>query len=171
MIKKIAITIAALALTGPAFAESHTMSADATAELAPPTGDAAAGEKDFRKCKACHSVVDDDGKSIVKGGKVGPNLYGVVGRQAGSLEDYNYGDSIVAAGEGGLIWNEEHFVGFVEDPKGYLAEVLDDKSARSKMSFKLRKGAADVYAYLASVGPDMSAEMDADKADAAETSN
>ena len=78
-----------------------------------------------------------------------------IGRQAGMVEDFKgYGDSLVAAGEAGLVWDEENFVKYAEDPKKFLAEYLDDKGARSKMSFKLRKGAEDVYAYLVSVSPE-----------------
>ena len=39
------------------------------------------GEKEFNKCKACHTIQAPDGTDVVKGGKTGPNLYGVVGRQ------------------------------------------------------------------------------------------
>ena len=47
-------------------------------------GDLAVGEKVFKKCAACHS--------IVKGGKnnIGPALYNVVGRQVGIKNDYKY---------------------------------------------------------------------------------
>lgn len=51
--------------------------------------DAANGEKEFRKCKACHTIEAPDGTAVVKGGKTGPNLYGVIGRKAGSEEDSN----------------------------------------------------------------------------------
>ncbi|WP_439122040.1 c-type cytochrome [Marivita sp.] len=116
--------------------------------------DAEAGEKEFNKCKSCHMIVADDGTEIVKGGRTGPNLYNIIGRQAGTYEDFRYGDSLVAAGEAGLVWDEETFVAYVQDPKGFLAEYLDDKSARSKMSYRLRKGMEDVYAYLVTVSPD-----------------
>lgn len=117
--------------------------------------DAAAGEKEFNKCKSCHMIVADDGTEIVKGGRTGPNLYGIIGRQAGIVEDFRYGDALVAAGEAGLVWDEESFVAYVQDPRGYLREYLDDPSARSKMSYRLRSGMEDVYAYLVSVGPEM----------------
>lgn len=119
------------------------------------TGDAEAGENVFKKCKACHSVIDAEGEVIAKGGKNGPNLYGIYTRTAGSVEDFKYGDSIVAAGEAGLAWDEEQFVSYVADPKKFLRETLDDKKAKSKMSFKLKKedDAANVWAYLVSVGP------------------
>jgi len=38
--------------------------------------DPAAGESDFKKCKACHAIVASDGTEVVKGGKTGPNLGG-----------------------------------------------------------------------------------------------
>ena len=116
--------------------------------------DAAAGEKEFNKCKSCHMIVADDGTEIVKGGRTGPNLYNIIGRKAGTVEDFRYGDSIVAAGEAGLVWNEETFVAYVQDPKGFLAEYLGDSGARSKMSYRLRSGMEDVYAYLVTVSPD-----------------
>ena len=140
---KIAAALAVASMASGALAESHSAT----------TGDAAAGEKAFNKCKSCHLIVADDGTSIVKGGRTGPNLYGIAGRQAGTFEGFKYGDDIVAAGEAGLVWNEEAFSGFVQNPKKYLGEVLDNKGARTKMSFRLKKGAEDIYAYLLSVGP------------------
>ena len=55
------------------------------------------------------------------------------------------------------MWNEKDFVGFVADPKKFLAAYLEDTGAKSKMGFKLKKkGAArDVWAYLVSVGPEV----------------
>jgi len=116
--------------------------------------DVEAGEREFNKCKSCHMIVAEDGTEIVRGGRTGPNLWNVIGRQAGTVEDFRYGDAIVEAGEQGLVWNEETFTAYVQDPKGFLAEYLDDSSVRSKMSFRLRNGMEDVYAYLASVSPD-----------------
>ncbi|HKL46714.1 MAG TPA: cytochrome C [Roseovarius sp.] len=112
-------------------------------------GDAAEGEKEFRKCKACHMIQADDGEMIVRGGRTGPNLYGVIGRTAGSVEDFKYGDSLVAAGEAGLVWDEENMVPYLEDPKAFLVEQTGDSGARSLMTFRLRKGGEDVAAYLA----------------------
>ena len=130
----------------PAFAASHA------------SGDAAAGEKVFNQCKACHSIIDADGKDIVKGGKTGPNLYGLPGRTAGTYEGFKYKDSIIAAGEKGLAWDEEHFVVYVQDPNAFLKEYLDDPKARSGMAFKARneEDAKNVWAYISSVSPEPS---------------
>ncbi|MFW8633410.1 c-type cytochrome [Cribrihabitans pelagius] len=116
-------------------------------------GDAAKGEKEFSKCKACHTIASDSGDVIVKGGKTGPNLWGVAGRTAGTVEGFNYGDDLVAAGESGLTWTEENFVAYAADPRGFLREYTGNSKAKSKMSFRLRKGAEDIYAFLASNGP------------------
>lgn len=140
---RIATVLAATALASTAFADGHTVI----------TGDMEAGEKAYNKCKSCHMIQDADGTDVVKGGRTGPNLYGVVGRQAGTYDGYRYGKSIVEAGEQGLVWTEETFTAYVADPKGFLQEYLDDSKARAKMSFRLKKGAEDIYAYLASVGP------------------
>jgi cytochrome c len=134
------IALAAAAFAGPVLAEG--------------TGDAEAGEKGFKKCKSCHMIVADDGTVVVKGGKTGPNLYGVIGRTAGSFEGFKYGKSTVAAGEAGLVWDEEQFLAYMPDPKKFLRTYLDDSSAKSKMSFRLKKGGEDIYAYLVSVGPE-----------------
>lgn len=136
-------TCLTLAFALPAFAESHA------------SGDAQAGEKEFNKCKACHMIQDGDGNDIVKGGRTGPNLYGVFARSAGAVDDFKYSGSMEEAGAAGLVWDEENFVSYVADPTGYLREYLDDSKARGKMSFKLKDEdkAKDVWAYLVSVGP------------------
>lgn len=128
-------TAALLTLSAPAFA-----------------GDAEKGEKEFKKCKACHAIIADDGTDIVKGGKTGPNLYGVIGRTAGTT-DFKNGDSLVAAGAAGVVWDEANLVAYLADPKAFLVEKTGDAAAKSKMSFKLSKGGEDLAAYLASVVP------------------
>lgn len=126
---------ALLALAVPAFAE----------------GDAEAGEKGFKKCKSCHMIVSAEGEEIVKGGKTGPNLYGVIGRVAGSQEDFKYGDGLQDAMAAEFVWTEEELAAYVVDPKAWLEEKGYAK--KSKMTFKLKKGGEDVAAYLASVAP------------------
>ena len=125
------------------------------------TGDASAGDKVFNKCKACHSIVGSDGEVIRKGGAVGPNLYGVYNRTAGTEGTFGkkFRDSIREAGENGLVWNEHNFVAYIADPKEFLATFLNDK-AKSGMSFKLKKeaDANAVWAYLVSVGPEVEAD-------------
>jgi cytochrome c len=116
-------------------------------------GDAAKGEADFNKCKACHSIVADDGIAIVKGGKTGPNLYGVIGRPVASVADFKYGDGILAAGATGAVWDEASLALYTADPAAWLQGITGDAGAKSKMSFKLAAGGENVAAYLASVKP------------------
>ncbi len=136
---------------------ARTMTALLAACLATPvvaqefSGDPEAGESLFNRCKACHMIVDDSGEQIVRGGPVGPNLYGVMGGPAAEVEDFRYGDGIQKAAEMGLEWTEENFVAYVQDPQGFLRDYTDDSGVRSKMAFRLNTGMEDVYAYLVSV--------------------
>ena len=128
--------VAAIGFAAPAFAQ-----------------DAAKGESEFKKCKACHAITADDGTEIQKGGKVGPNLYGVIGRPVASYPDFKYGEGILAAGAAGLIWDEAMIAAYLVDPGKWLQANSGDPKAKSKMAFKLAKGGEDVAAYLASVKP------------------
>lgn len=128
------LILAAIVLSSPAFA-----------------GDAAKGEADFKKCKACHAITAADGTEIVKGGKTGPNLFGVIGRQIGTYPDFKYGESTVAAGADGTVWDEVSVVAYLADPAAWLKEKTGDDAAKSKMTFKLPKGGEDMAAYLATL--------------------
>ena len=134
MTKFILLAVAAAALAAPAFA-----------------GDPAAGQEAFKKCKACHSVVAPDGTEIERGGRTGPNLYGVIGRGIASDPDFRYGESIAALGATGARWDAASFAAYTVDPAGYLQAALGDAGAKSKMSFKLASGGEDIAAYLSSV--------------------
>ena len=145
--KHLSIALAAGLLAAPAFADSHS---------AAPTGDAAAGEAAFNQCQTCHVVVNDAGETLAgRNAKTGPNLYAIAGRQAGSVEGFRYSTAMVDAGEGGLMWDEASFVGYVQDPTAWLREHLDDNRARGKMAFKVRKeeDAVNLWAYLHSLAP------------------
>lgn len=128
-------------------------------------GDAAKGEAAFKQCQTCHAVVNEAGELLAgKNSKTGPNLYGVIGRQVGSYPDFKYGESIVAAGATGLVWDEAGFVDYVQDPSNHWKKVLNDKSAKSKMSFKVKNAetAADLYAFLSQFGAAPAADAAAD---------
>ncbi|MCU9848813.1 cytochrome c family protein [Defluviimonas sp. WL0024] len=102
------------------------------------SGDAAAGEKVFNKCKACHAV-GEDAKN-----KVGPILNGIVGAAAGQVADFKYSDGLVAKAAEGLTWDEETLAAFLAKPK----DVVDG----TKMSFaglKKEDEIENVIAYLA----------------------
>lgn len=107
-------------------------------------GDPVKGEKIFKRCSSCH-MVGPEAKA-----KVGPPLNDLFGRTAGTYEGFKYGDSIIEAGAAGLVWNDEEVFAYLKDPRKYLRAKLDNKKAKSKMAFKLKKDdqRADVIAYL-----------------------
>jgi cytochrome c len=70
--------------------------------------DAAAGEKVFVVCKACHQV-GESAKNVV-----GPVLNGIIGRKAGSVGGYSYSD---ANKDSGITWDEATFREYIKDPK------------------------------------------------------
>lgn len=117
-------------------------------------GDAEAGAKVFNKCQTCHVVANEAGETLAgKNAKTGPNLYGVIGRAAGSQADFadKYGESIVGLGASGYTWTEADLAVYLADPAKFLKEKTGDDKARSKMSFKLNNEteAANVAAFLA----------------------
>lgn len=114
-------------------------------------GDATKGADDFKRCKACHAITAPDGTAVQKGGKTGPNLFGVIGRLVASSADFKYGDAIMAVGVKGLIWDEMMLAAYVMDPTAWLKEQTGDDKAVAKMTFKMKDGAEDIAAYLASI--------------------
>ncbi len=121
-------------------------------------GDPVKGEKLYNRCSSCHAIIKE-GEVLVKGGITGPNLYGVVGRVAGAENDYRYGserlpigmftDDMIRAGEEGLVWTQDNIAAYSKDPIGFIQNYLNDETARPNMSIKLKKGADDIAAYLA----------------------
>ncbi|MRX49181.1 cytochrome C [Paracoccus sp. S-4012] len=136
-----------LALAAPAFAQE--------------VGDAAAGMKEYNKCKACHMIQAPDGEDIVKGGRTGPNLYGVLGREIASVEGFKYGDGILGVKEAhpGGTWDVEALTAYITDPTPWVDEHGTDPSAKSKMTFKMARNQADVVAFLLEHSPDAPANV------------
>lgn len=106
-----------------ASAEADTVAeADQAAEETPETAGAAEpdpelvaeGEKVFRKCQACHQV-GEGAKN-----RVGPQLNNVLGRTAGSIDDFRYSNPLSAAGEDGLAWTDETLALYLADPRKYI---------------------------------------------------
>ena len=96
--------------------------------------DAAAGEKVYKKCKACHSL--EDGKN-----KVGPHLAGIVGRAKGSVEGYKYSKAMMEADD--FVWDDANLDAYLKKPKEFLP--------KGKMSFpglKKDEDRANIIAYL-----------------------
>jgi len=96
-------------------------------------GDPAKGERLFARCRACHAL--EAGQN-----KVGPSLHGVFGREAGTVEGFNYSDALKSAD---IVWNEETMDHWLENPREYIPG--------NKMVFPgLRKeqDRQDIIAYL-----------------------
>jgi cytochrome c len=118
--------------------------ADATAKAAVAalpapynTADIAHGKALFAQCRSCHTAVEGGANMV------GPNLYGVFGRVAGSKADFNYSPAVKAAG---FTWDAAHLDSWLKDPRGYLPGA--------KMTFaglENEKDRIDVIAYLKTV--------------------
>ena len=89
------------------------------------------GEKIFKKCAACHSITKGGGN------KIGPALWGILGRKAGSLSDYKYSKAMVAFGK---QWSFEQMNGFLTKPKEWVKGT--------KMSYAGLKNAKDRAALI-----------------------
>lgn len=109
---------------GPAFADVFA------------AADAAAGEKVFAKCKACHKL--DGGKGT------GPYLNGVVGRNHGSVADFGYSEAILARAS--EAWSPEAMNEFLANPKAYAPGTKMAFAGLPKVEDR-----ANVIAYLASL--------------------
>ena len=95
---------------------------------------ASEGAKIFKKCAACHSIAQGGGN------KIGPALWGVIGRKAGSITDYKYSKALAAHAK---IWTFEEMDGFLIKPKDWIKGT--------KMSFaglKNEKDRAAVILYM-----------------------
>jgi cytochrome c len=109
-------------------------------------GDAVNGTKIFEQCNGCHSI--EKGENIF-----GPSLYGVIGRPAGSIPDFEYSPAMREAAAKGLLWTPENIVNYLQNPRKYLDVIAGDPDARNKMTFPLadRQAREDVVAYLVSL--------------------
>ena len=73
--------------------------------------DAAAGEKVFGVCKACHQIGETAKNNV------GPQLNGIIGRKSGTVPGYNY---TAANKESGITWDEATFREYIKDPKAKI---------------------------------------------------
>lgn len=100
--------------------------------------DLANGRAVFARCRSCHTLAANAPKMT------GPNLYGVVGRTAGTLPGFKYSPALQAAG---FVWDGDKIDHWLENPRTFLAG--------NKMSFAGLPDAEDrrdVVAYLSVEG-------------------
>ena len=117
---------------GLAIKATAETSIDISALLA--LGDAAHGEKVFKKCKACHSIKQGGGN------KIGPKLWNVMFRPVGAITEYKYSKALSSYGK---EWNWEEMNGFLIKPSSWIKG--------NKMGFaglKSEKDRASVILYL-----------------------
>lgn len=95
--------------------------------------DAAAGEKVYVQCRACHQI----GENAKNG--VGPVLNGLFGRTAGTIEGYNYSE---ANKKSGIVWDEKVFAEYIQNPRAKIpgtkmiyAGLKDEKRIQDLIAF------------------------------------
>ncbi len=97
-------------------------------------GDLAHGEKVFKKCAACH-LINKGGEN-----KIGPALYGIIGRKVAAKDDYKYSKAMAAYDK---FWTFEEMNGYLKKPQRYIKGT--------KMAFaglRKEKDRASVILYL-----------------------
>ena len=124
-------TTATAPATAPTAGSTDTLSGTTLAQF---TGDAAAGERVFLQCQACH---------VTRAGmnRIGPSLGGVVGRRAGAVAGYAYS---AAQRDSGITWSPEKLFQYLENPQRV---VPGTKMSFAGISDPQRR--ADLIAWLA----------------------
>jgi cytochrome c len=96
--------------------------------------DLAAGQQMFARCRICHTLAAGAPSAV------GPNLHGLFGRKAGSLNDFDYSPAMKASG---ITWDDDTLAKYLRDPKGFIPG--------NRMAFpgiEDKKELADLIAYL-----------------------
>ena len=117
--------------TGPAAA---TAPAAAPSAAETPASPEERGRKLFNECAVCHTAKEGEGN------RVGPNLFGVVGSTAGTVEGFAYSKAMT---ESGIVWTDETLDGYLENPMVYIRG--------NRMAYPGQRDAqkrADIIAYL-----------------------
>ena len=107
--KEPAYTVEAPAVKVASTQTASSGSIDIKALLA--SGTIVHGQKVFRKCSACH-VVAKGGKN-----KIGPVLYGILGKQSSSVSDYKYSKALIAHGK---VWSFAEMNSFLIKPQAHI---------------------------------------------------
>ncbi len=128
-----------------AAAEGESNAGEAAKEEAPveqigpmlASADAAAGEKVYKKCAACHTI-EQGGAN-----KVGPNLWNIVNRPVASHEGFSYSAAMKEHADGGKVWDYQDLSEFITKPKDFVKGT-----AMGFAGLKKAQDRADLIAYL-----------------------
>ncbi|WP_444789769.1 c-type cytochrome [Roseinatronobacter sp. NSM] len=108
-----------------------------------------ADERMWADCRTCHAVTAPDGSVLARGGRSGPNLYGIAGRAAASDGDFRfYSDAMRAARARGISWTQDNFVAYLANPEQFLRSVTGNPDAVAEMHVELRQGGQALFDYL-----------------------
>ena len=97
------------------------------------------GERLFKECLKCHTIVPGEVK-------IGPSLAGVVGRRPGSVPGFGYSQDMVNFGASGIVWNADNLDRFLTRPRSLIAGTKMVFQGYRKLSDR-----DDIIAYLSSV--------------------
>jgi len=125
----LSISLLAAVAASPLFAQS--------------AGDPAAGERVFAQCRACHQV-GETARNVV-----GPQLNGLFGRKAGSVEGFNYSPAFKTPAVAEKVWSPENFAVYIRNPR--------EVTPGTRMVFagiRSDNQIADLTAYLRQFGAD-----------------
>jgi cytochrome c len=124
---------------------SSTMTASADVEEEPEVefavllanADVSAGERVSRRCASCHSF-EQGGANMT-----GPYMYGVVGREVGVVDGYNYSNAMAEYAEGGVEWGYDNLNAYLERPADYI-----EGTAMSFAGLRDPEDRANIIAYM-----------------------
>jgi cytochrome c len=97
------------------------------------SGDPSRGQRIFAQCATCHSV--EQGVN-----RVGPSLYGIIGRTAGSVAGFRYSE---ANRNSGIVWSEQEMFVYLENPRARVPGTI-----MAFVGLRDPQQRADVIAYL-----------------------
>jgi cytochrome c len=104
--------------------------------------DAAAGQRVFNQCRACHNIAE--------GGRnqVGPNLWGVYGRRAAAVEGFRYSANMTQLGQQGFTWTEENLRAYLANPR-----AVAPQGSMAFAGIRNEQQLTDLIAYLRAQRP------------------
>jgi cytochrome c len=111
-----------------------------------------AADPQWPDCRTCHQVQAPDGTVLARGGRAGPNLYGVTGRElAGDTGFRLYSEGLLEAAQTGARWTQDNFNAYLAGPDQFLQSLTGDSTLESGMHVALRADGTALYRWLQEV--------------------